>query len=244
MMNKEEGGDVYGAWLGDEEAQLARDLLTEALDDLFLEGPDERTVAHAQAALHETLQAAGPKAVFYDFLARSPLGPIYLAMSEAGVIALDFSDTEEAFLSKIGKRIGMVPILAPERVAKVAGQVREYLSGERAAFDVPLDLSSLTAFQRQVLQTVSQVPRGEFITYAELARRIGRPKAARAVGQALGSNPIPIIIPCHRVLASDGGLGGYSGRDGVRTKARLLRLEGAHLPPAGRILDGANADHA
>jgi methylated-DNA-[protein]-cysteine S-methyltransferase len=244
MMNEEKGVNAYSAWLGDEGGQPARDFLTEALDDLFLEGPDERTVVHAQAALHETLQAASPKAVYYDLMARSPLGPIYLAVSGAGVIALDFSDTEQAFLSKIGKRTGAVPILAPERVAKVARQVREYLRGERDAFDVPLDLSSLTHFQSQVLQTVMRVPRGEFITYAELARRIGRPKAARAVGQALGSNPIPIIIPCHRVLASDGGLGGYSGRDGVRTKARLLRLEGAHLPPASRIVGDINVNHA
>jgi methylated-DNA-[protein]-cysteine S-methyltransferase len=244
MMNNQEGGDVYGAWLSDAEGQHAHDLLTAALDDLLLEEPNEGAIEHAQSTLRETLQAAGSKAVYYDLLARSPLGPIYLAMSEAGLVALDFSDSEEAFLSKIGKRTGVIPTHAPEKLTDVARQVREYLRGERAAFDVPLDLSSLTAFQRQVLQTVRQVPRGDFITYAELARRIGRPKAARAVGRALGSNPIPIIIPCHRVLASDGGLGGYSGRDGVRTKARLLYLEGAHLPPASRILNGANADHA
>ena len=242
-MDEGQGTVAYGTWLGDREGEPARDLLTEVLDDLYLEGPDESTVVRAQNGLHEALQTMGPKAVYYDLLAHSPLGPIYLAVSEAGVMALDFSDSEEAFLTKMGKRTSGVPIHAPERVAKVARQVREYLRGERAAFDVPLDLSSLTHFQRQVLQTVMHVPRGEFITYAELARRIGRPKAARAVGRALGSNPIPIIIPCHRVLASDGGLGGYSGRDGVRTKARLLRLEGAHLPPASRAMGEASANH-
>lgn len=233
----------YRAWLGDLDGQPDSDHLTEALDDLYLEGPDEGIVVHAQIGLYKALQAVGLRTVYYDLLAHSPLGPIYLAVSDAGVIALDFSDSEETFLTKMGKRSRGVSIRAPERVAKVAGQVREYLRDERDAFDVPLDLSGLTHFQRQVLQTVMRVPRGEFITYAELARRIGRPKAARAVGRALGSNPIPIIIPCHRVLASDGGLGGYSGRDGVRTKARLLRLEGADLPPAGRLFGEANMNH-
>jgi methylated-DNA-[protein]-cysteine S-methyltransferase len=87
----------------------------------------------------------------------------------------------------------------------------------------------LTTFQRKVLLTVAEVPRGEFTTYAELAKRIGQPKAARAVGQALGSNPMPLVLPCHRVLASDGSMGGYSGRGGVKTKEKLLRLEGARL---------------
>lgn len=234
----------YSAWLGDEKGPHTGDLLTTALDVLLLEDPDDRAIEHAQFALQETLQAAHSLAVFYGLLTRSPLGPIYLAMNEVGLIALDFSDTEEAFLSSIAGRTGVVPTHAPEKLAAAITQVREYLRGERTAFDLTLDLSSLTAFQRQVLQTVRQVPRGEFITYAELARRIDRPKATRAVGRALGSNPIPIIIPCHRVLASDGGLGGYSGRGGVRTKARLLRLEGAQLPPASRILNGADADYA
>jgi methylated-DNA-[protein]-cysteine S-methyltransferase len=199
-----------------------------------LEGPAQRTVKRAQTKLKHALAASTQKTVYYDLLAGTPYGPLFLAMSEKGVIALDFSDTEAAFLSKLSKHKHIVTTRAPQKVTEIAGQVRAYLQGERIAFDVPLDLSGLTLFQRKVLETVMAVPRGEFITYAELARRIGRPKAARAVGRALGSNPIPIIIPCHRVLASDGSLGGYSGRDGVRTKARLLRLEGVELPEASR----------
>ena len=85
----------------------------------------------------------------------------------------------------------------------------------------------MTPFQRIVLDAIQKVPSGETISYGGLARRIGKPGAARAVGRALGSNPIPIIIPCHRALAADGSLGGYSGRGGVRTKQALLTLEGA-----------------
>ncbi len=88
-------------------------------------------------------------------------------------------------------------------------------------------MSALTPFQKAVLSAISQVPAGETTSYGGLARRIGKPGAARAVGRALGSNPIPIIIPCHRALAADGSLGGYSGRGGVQTKQALLALEGA-----------------
>ena len=115
----------------------------------------------------------------------------------------------------------------PEQVQPVAEQIQRYLAGEQQSIDTPIDMSGMTSFQRLVLGAVRRVPRGKYVTYGELAARIGRPRAARAVGRALGSNPIPIVIPCHRVLASDGSLGGYSGRGGVRTKRALLQLEGA-----------------
>lgn len=92
-----------------------------------------------------------------------------------------------------------------------------------------MDLTSLTDFQRRVLLTTQQVPRGKVTTYGEIACQIGQPRASQAVGQALGRNPVPLVIPCHRVLASDGSLGGYSGGGGVKTKAQLLQLEGVRL---------------
>jgi methylated-DNA-[protein]-cysteine S-methyltransferase len=175
------------------------------------------------------MASVGKERIYYDVLPRSPIGPVYIALSARGVVAIDFSDGEEAFLSWIQKRTGVYPMRSPERMSEAIHQVEEYLAGKRAAFDLPIDMRFLTDFQRTVLRAVMRVPRGEVITYGALARVIGRPKAARAVGRALGSNPIPIIIPCHRVLASDGSLGGYSGRGGVRTKADLLRLEGVSL---------------
>ena len=106
----------------------------------------------------------------------------------------------------------------------VTQQLREYLAGERKKFDLPLDLSGVTPFRAEVLRELSKVPYGETTTYSELARTVGNPKAVRAVGSACATNPLPILIPCHRVLRADGSLGGYRG--GEAAKRFLLRLEG------------------
>lgn len=106
----------------------------------------------------------------------------------------------------------------------VTQQLREYFAGERREFDVPLDLHGVTPFRAEVLRELSKVPYGETTTYAELARAAGNPKAVRAVGSACATNPLPILIPCHRVLRADGSLGGYRG--GTEAKRFLLRLEG------------------
>jgi methylated-DNA-[protein]-cysteine S-methyltransferase len=106
-------------------------------------------------------------------------------------------------------------------------ELREYAAGRRRAFDLPLDWSSIKPFQRAVLKAASHIPFGETRSYGWIAQKIGKPRAARAVGQALGANPIPIILPCHRVIASSGKLGGYGG--GLPMKVMLLKLEGATL---------------
>lgn len=108
-------------------------------------------------------------------------------------------------------------------VREAARQLDQYFAGKRQAFDVPLALAG-TDFQKQVWLTLAEIPYGETISYAELARWVGRPLAFRAVGQANGANPIPIILPCHRVIAADGTIGGYGG--GLPTKRQLLALEG------------------
>jgi methylated-DNA-[protein]-cysteine S-methyltransferase len=118
-------------------------------------------------------------------------------------------------------------IESEEKVADVAAQLKAYFAGERRAFDVPIDLSLASAFQRRVLMAARGVPAGQVVTYGELARRIGVPNASRAVGWALGRNPVPIVIPCHRIVRTGGGLGGYIG--GVKVKRRLLELEGARV---------------
>jgi methylated-DNA-[protein]-cysteine S-methyltransferase len=104
-------------------------------------------------------------------------------------------------------------------------QLRDYFAGRLKRFDVKLDLSSLKPFQRQVLDRCARIGYGRTKTYGELAREIGRPRAARAVGGALGRNPVPLVIPCHRVVAGDGSLGGFSAEQGVKLKRRLLELE-------------------
>lgn len=107
----------------------------------------------------------------------------------------------------------------------LAGQITAYFDGRAAEFDVPVDLSGKTGFQRRVLGQCRRIPAGRVVTYGELARRAGRPRAARAVGQTMASNPVPLIIPCHRVVASGGGLGGFSAEGGPGLKRRLLAHE-------------------
>ena len=221
-------------WLGDEPGQPESDELLETLDQVLAGAPSEAEIEHAQFRLRETLEPDESNWVFYDCLPSTPVGPLYLAASQHGLVALSISDSELDFVdwlkgythSEVRRHAG--------RLAEPMRQVREYLAGDRRQFDLPLDLRFMTDFQRRVLTTVAGVPAGQVTTYGDLARRIERPKGARAVGQALGSNPIPIVLPCHRVLAADGGLGGYSGRGGTKTKRYLLTLEGVDLD-AGQL---------
>ena len=118
---------------------------------------------------------------------------------------------------------------ASERLEGVIGQVAEYLQGSRQNFDIKIDWSVMSSFQREVLQEVYNIPFGITRTYGDIAVRLGNPGAMRAVGRANAMNPIPIVIPCHRVLGADGRLHGYSAPGGVETKAWLLRREGSWL---------------
>lgn len=215
------------SWLGDEDHPLDQEPLTEALDRLYTSGPSEATMAAAQIKLDRALETEMAEVVYYDHVPDSPIGPFFVGVSGRGVVALSFEESEERFEAWLKRRLRKAVVREPSKLREVVSQVLDYLDGRRRVFTFAYDLRSLTPFQRSVLTKVQEVPRGEYLTYGELARRIGKPGAARAVGQALGSNPIPILIPCHRVLASDGSLGGYSGRGGVRTKEALLRLEGA-----------------
>jgi methylated-DNA-[protein]-cysteine S-methyltransferase len=155
----------------------------------------------------------------------SPVGTIFVAASERGVCAIDFGRSETAFLLRLD------PLARLEKdspsVKQAVEQLRAYFSGARFNFDLPVDLSSLTAFQRAVLDTACRITPGQVWTYHRVAMEIGRPKSSRPVGQALAHNPVPIVIPCHRVIASNGSLGGYSGGSGLKAKRWLLRLEGA-----------------
>jgi methylated-DNA-[protein]-cysteine S-methyltransferase len=223
---------VLAGWLGDDPqaASSAKDdYVLDSLDRLWADGPPEG----ALAAMCDTLDAWWAEqrlVVYYDSLP-SPIGEVFVAATGEGIVSVDFGFADEgAFVEHLVAHhvaAGEVRVVrAPERVADVARQLAEYFRGERDRFDFPLDLRGLTDFQRQVLDATQQVPSGEIVTYKEIARRIGKVKASRAVGNALGCNPVPIIIPCHRVLPQNGSLGGYSGGGGAKTKARLLALEG------------------
>lgn len=116
------------------------------------------------------------------------------------------------------------------RLSSVREQVDEYFGGRRRVFDLPLDLNGVTAFQEKVLEATGRIPFGATVTYKELARRIDRPRASRAVGGALGRNPVPLVVPCHRVIRSDGSVGGYTAGTGYKEK--LLELECRPEAPA------------
>jgi O-6-methylguanine DNA methyltransferase len=155
----------------------------------------------------------------------SPLGALYVAASAQGLCHLAFGVSQGDFLQQLD------PLARTEQnamaLASVAAQLQEYFVGERSQFDLSLDLERATPFQKSVLRAARRIPRGVVWTYGQIAQAIGKPRASRAVGQALGRNPIPIVIPCHRVVAGDGSLGGYSGGGGLDSKRLLLRLEGA-----------------
>jgi methylated-DNA-[protein]-cysteine S-methyltransferase len=175
------------------------------------------------------LEAAKKNTIFFTSLQHELVGALFVATRSERLITVDFGISQEAFIAHIEKAFGQAPYFDPTGFESITEQIKDYLNGKRTDFEIPLDLSSLTNFQRQVLLATLQIPRGQIVTYGEIARRIGNPKSMRAVGQALGRNPIPIVIPCHRVIASNGSLGGYSGGGGLETKAKLLQLEGAQL---------------
>ena len=158
----------------------------------------------------------------------SPIGPLLIAVTDEGVCEIEFgrSTTTPVFLAKLTER-GFDPVHDEVAIAQVVDQLTEYFQGRRNRFDVPVDFSGLSPFARDVLQATATVPFGGLATYSEIARRIGNPGASRAVGNALGRNPIPVILPCHRVVPADRSIGKYTG--GVDIKVKLLRLEGAAL---------------
>ena len=156
----------------------------------------------------------------------SPLGPLWLALGPRGVLAIAYGGSaDEHDLRRIVARYGPGVLRAPQRLDAVKRELDEYFAGKRTRFELSVDLSALTPFQRRVLATTRRVRFGEVRSYGEIATRAGAPTAARATGAALGANPIPIVVPCHRVVASDGSLHGYSG--GLERKRWLLRMEGA-----------------
>lgn len=160
-------------------------------------------------------------------LPTSPLGPIWVAVSGRGLVAVHVGSSRDAFVSSIEKLGFNDMTFDLQSTAQALHQIAEYLEGERETFDLPIDWSVLTPFQEQVLRATFDIPRGQVATYGDLARQLGKPRAARAVGRAQATNPMPVVIPCHRVIGADGGLHGYGAGEGLDTKAWLLRLEGA-----------------
>lgn len=156
----------------------------------------------------------------------TPFGEMRIAASRMGLVELSWqTPSDGAFVRDLEDRYCSAPVVCDcDHLAPAETQLQEYFARRRSDFDVPVDLSALTDFQRMVLGAASRLNFGEVATYTDIARRIGRPKASRAVGNALGRNPVAIIVPCHRVVRTDGTLGGYTG--GLEYKEALLGIEG------------------
>lgn len=214
-------------WLGDEVGKIDEDTLLDDLDLIYSSGPGEVAAEEAMKRLSKTMKSAMGRVVHYDVLEGTPVGKVLVARNQEGVVAVEIGMEEAEFVRHLSEEYGG-PVLRSTRILKpVLKQIREYFDGRRKVFELSLSLSHLTRFQRTVLEATMEVACGSVTTYGDIAQRLGKSKAARAVGQALARNPIPILIPCHRVLGSDGGLHGYSGGKGIETKRYLLQLEGA-----------------
>jgi methylated-DNA-[protein]-cysteine S-methyltransferase len=171
----------------------------------------------------EAAAATGLLDVAYDVL-DGPVGPLFVAVSEHGLCRISYDSEPEGQIEELARTYGLRVLRAAGPVDRVRRELDEYFEGTRRDFDLPTDLRIEAPFRRRVLDELARVPYGATTTYGELARRAGKPRAARAVGVVMNRNPIPIVLPCHRVVGSDGRLVGYGG--GLDRKEQLLRLEG------------------
>jgi methylated-DNA-[protein]-cysteine S-methyltransferase len=162
--------------------------------------------------------------VYYSSFNSPLLRKVFVASTERGVCAVDFLKTEKAFLRELGRFAGKI-VKDDRKNRKAINQLRRYLNGELRRFDCKLDLEG-TPFQKKVWSALAKIPYGQTRSYQDIAKAIGHPKAFRAVGNANGQNSVPLIVPCHRVVESNGGLGGFG--HGIKVKKRLLDLEKAH----------------
>lgn len=156
----------------------------------------------------------------------SPVGSLLLAATELGLLRVAYAiEDHDVVLSHIAATVSPRVLQAPQRLEDAARELEEYFAGRRQGFDLPLDLRLSGGFRREILGRLPRIGYGQTVSYAAMAATAGRPKASRAVGTACATNPVPIVIPCHRVVRSDGTLGGYLG--GLEIKRQLLDLEAA-----------------
>ena len=187
--------------------------------DVILTDARERLLARAK---REGLTTVG-----YDVLP-SPLGPLWVAITPRGVGVIHYGEEPaESELRRLVRVYG--PGIVPDhrRSGALARELDQYFNGRRTSFDVEYDLAGLTPFQTRVLSATAKIPFGSVSTYGTIAKRAGNAKASRAAGGALNQNPIPIVVPCHRVVGANGALVGYAG--GLDVKQRLLGIEGADV---------------
>lgn len=189
-------------------------------------GGDPLAAAAAARAAERVAARADREGLIDIALARidSPLGPLVALATERGLLMLSYADESlDERLERVAARVSPRILEAPARLDPARRELDEYFSRARRGFDIPIDWSLITGYARAVLEATNAIPYGGAMSYADVSAAAGNPRGARATGNALGSNPIPIVIPCHRVLRSGGALGGYTG--GLERKRFLLELE-------------------
>lgn len=187
--------------------------------------PDPETEQRLRERLAVDADAAGVLDVAYRIV-ETPVGPLLLAATERGVVRVAFErEGHDAVLQALADRISPRILHAPARLDETAREIDEYFRGERIRFDVPLDFRLAKGFRREVLSHLPEIVYGHTASYAAIAEVTGSPRAIRAVGTACATNPLPVVVPCHRVIRSDGAMGRYVG--GPEAKSLLLTLESA-----------------
>jgi methylated-DNA-[protein]-cysteine S-methyltransferase len=184
----------------------------------YLNGTGERLTANITNAL-DRIACFAP--------VQTALGTLHLVCTDDGIARVFFPGAQEPDVEDWCCQHDLVPLRDKEEIQPYAAQLQAYLAGDRTDFDMPVDLRTVTPFMQDVLQALRTIPYGVVRNYHEIATQIGNPNAQRAVGNAVKRNPVPIVIPCHRVIKTDGTIGGYAG--GPQIKERLLKLEGALL---------------
>ena len=193
-------------------------------------GMDERS-RRAALLVADAAAEAGLLDVAYSF-ADSPFGTLLVAMGRRGLVRVAYPNQRpEDVLAQLAEEISPRVLESPRATDEIRRELDEYFHGKRRKFAVRVDLSTVRGFSRKVLAQTSRIPFGSVATYRDVATRSGSPAAVRATGNALGANPIPIVVPCHRVVRTGGGLGGYTG--GLERKVELLALEGVEVPHRG-----------
>jgi methylated-DNA-[protein]-cysteine S-methyltransferase len=194
----------------------------------LLRGDRDVGAAAARAADHATAiaRAEGLADISYS-IEPSPVGDLVVAVTPRGLIRIAYGAEErsDSVLEELAQRVSPRVLEAPAALDEVRRELDEYFDGKRTSFDVPVDWRLHDGFSRRVLRATYRIPYGKLLTYAEVAAKAGSPRGSRAAGNALGSNRIPIVVPCHRVVRTGGALGGYTG--GMERKRYLLGIEGA-----------------
>lgn len=188
---------------------------------------EDRAVERIVTRTFERLTRRNGEPLLYAMMDDTPVGILGLALGEAGLRRITFARGEDPFVAGLLADFPDRPVVRSNKLDPVRRSLDRYFVGKSFEFDIRLDLSDVSLFQQRVLHELLKVKAGHVTTYSRLAAQSGRPKAARAVGNAMHGNPVPIIVPCHRCLRGDGSLGGYGG--GLWVKEWLLRLEGVLL---------------